>query len=195
MTTGSSLKGREILLGVSGGIAAYKSADLTSKLVQAGASVSVVLTRAARKFIGKTTFEALTARPVYGSMFAPKEHFLGEHIGLARRCEVLVVAPATADSLARIAHGHADDLLSTLILTVTGPILLAPSMNAEMWAKAAVQRNLARLREDGFHFVEPGSGWQSCREIGTGRMAEPAEILSSIEGLLGHASRGKDVLH
>src|SRR5579864_3280229 len=100
-----SLKGREILLGVSGGIAAYKSADLASKLVQAGASVSVVLTRAARRFIGKTTFEALTGRPVHTSAFRPSEHFIGEHIGLARRCDVMVVAPATADFLARIAHG------------------------------------------------------------------------------------------
>jgi phosphopantothenoylcysteine decarboxylase len=184
MTAATSLKGREILLGVSGGIAAYKSADLTSKLVQAGAAVSVVLTRAARRFIGKTTFEALTMRPVHGSLFSPSEHFLGEHIGLARRCEILVVAPATADFLARIAHGHANDLLSTLILTVTRPVLLAPSMNAEMWGKAAVQRNIARLREDGLHFVEPGSGWQSCRDVGTGRMAEPAEIFASISQLL-----------
>jgi phosphopantothenoylcysteine decarboxylase len=184
MTSATTLKGREILLGVSGGIAAYKSADLTSKLVQAGAAVSVVLTRAARRFIGQTTFEALTTRPVHGSLFSPSEHFLGEHIGLARRCEILVVAPATADFLARIAHGHANDLLSTLILTVTRPVLLAPSMNAEMWGKAAVQRNITRLREDGLHFVEPGSGWQSCREVGTGRMAEPAEILTSIAQLL-----------
>ncbi len=184
MTSGTNLKGREILLGVCGGIAAYKSADLTSKLVQAGASVSVVMTRAARKFIGKTTFEALTTRPVYDSMFSPREHFLGEHIGLARRCEILVVAPATADFLARSANGHADDLLATLILTATGPILLAPSMNAEMWSKASVQRNISRLREDGLHFVEPGSGWQSCREVGTGRMAEPTEILESIAKLL-----------
>jgi phosphopantothenoylcysteine decarboxylase len=184
MTSSSTLKGREILLGVSGGIAAYKSADLTSKLVQAGASVSVVMTRAATKFIGKTTFEALTTRPVHLSMFSPSEHFLGEHIGLARRCEILVVAPATADFLTRIAHGHANDLLSTLILTVTRPVLLAPSMNAEMWAKAAVQRNLEQLREDGFHFVEPGTGWQSCRDVGPGRMAEATEILESITQLL-----------
>src|SRR3984893_18063037 len=168
MTSGNSLKGREILLGVTGDLAAYKRADLTCHLGSAGASVSVVLTRAARNFIGKTTFEALTTRPVHGSMFSPSEHFLGEHIGLARRCEILVGAPATADFLARIAKGHADDLLSTLIVTGTRPILLPPSMNAEMWAKAAVQRNLARLREDGFHVVEPGSGWQSCREIGPG---------------------------
>jgi phosphopantothenoylcysteine decarboxylase/phosphopantothenate--cysteine ligase len=178
------LDGREILLGVSGGIAAYKSADLASKLVQAGAAVSVVMTRAARKFIGKTTFEALTGRPVYTSTFAPVEHHLGEHIGLARRCEILVVAPATADFLARVAHGFADDLLSTLILTVTRPVLLAPSMNTEMWNKPSVQRNLARIREDGLHIVEPGSGWLSCGQVGPGRMAEPAEIQAAILKLL-----------
>src|SRR5580704_5614040 len=184
MTSGSSLKGREILLGVSGGIAAYKSADLTSKLVQAGALVSVVLTRAACKFIGKTTFEALTTRPVHGSLFSPSEHFLGEHIGLARRCEILVVAPATADFLARVAHGFADELLATLMLTVTRPVLLAPSMNTEMWNKPSVQRNLSRVREDGLHIVEPGSGWLSCGQIGPGRMAEPPEILAAITKLL-----------
>jgi phosphopantothenoylcysteine decarboxylase/phosphopantothenate--cysteine ligase len=179
------LEGREVLLGVSGGIAAYKSADLASKLVQAGASVSVVLTRAAQRFIGKTTFEALTGRPVHTSAFAPSEHYLGEHIGLARRCEILVVAPATANFLARVANGFADDLLATLILAVTRPVLLAPAMNSEMWSKAAVQRNIARLREDDFQFVEPGSGWLSCGQVGTGRMAEPAEILAAITNVLG----------
>jgi phosphopantothenoylcysteine decarboxylase/phosphopantothenate--cysteine ligase len=181
---GRPLEGREVLLGVSGGIAAYKSADLASKLVQAGAAVSVVLTRSARQFIGKTTFEALTGRPVHTSAFAPSEHYLGEHIGLARRCEVLVVAPATADFLARIANGFADDLLATLILTVTRPVLLAPSMNTEMWNKPSVQRNIARLREDRFQIVEPGSGWLSCGQVGPGRMAEPAEILAAITNVL-----------
>ena len=171
-------------MGVSGGIAAYKAADLTSKLMQSGAAVSVVLTRAARRFIGKTTFQALTGRPVYTSAFAPSEHYLGEHIGLAERCEILVVAPATADFLARIANGFADDLLATLILTVTRPVLLAPSMNTQMWNKPSVQRNIARLREDRFHFVEPGSGWLSCGQIGPGRMAEPAEILAAIANIL-----------
>ncbi len=179
------LEGREVLLGVSGGIAAYKSADLASKLVQSGASVSVVMTRAAKRFIGKTTFEALTGRPVHTSAFRPSEHFIGEHIGLARRCDILVVAPATADFLARIAHGFADDLLATLILTVTRPVLLAPSMNTEMWHKPSVARNIAQLRDDGLQFVEPGSGWLSCRQVGPGRMAEPAEILAAVTKLLG----------
>ena len=185
-----AMQGREIIVGVGGGIAAYKTADLVSKLVQAGAAVSVVMTRGAEQFIGRTTFEALTGRPVHRKMFEPREHFLGEHIGLARRAEVMVVAPATANYLAKTANGTADDLLSTLALTMTGPILLAPAMNTEMWEKPAVQRNVAQLREDGFHFVEPGSGWLSCGQVGAGRMAEPTEIIDAIRTLL--EERGQD---
>lgn len=176
----SQLEGREILLGVSGGIAAYKSADLTSKLVQAGAKVSVVLTEAATRFIGRTTFEALTGRPVYVGLFEPQEHHIGEHIGLARRAELMLIAPATADVIAKLAQGHADDLLSTLALAVTCPVLVAPAMNSEMWAKPPVQRNVAQLREDGLHIVAPGDGWLSCGMQGAGRMAEPQELLEGI---------------
>lgn len=179
------MQGREILLGVSGGIAAYKSADLTSKLVQQGAAVSVVMTQAAQKFIGATTFEALTGRPVYQGAFSPQEHFRGEHIGLAQRAELFVIAPATANVIAQMANGFAEDLLSTLTLTCTAPILLAPAMNADMWAKPAVQRNMAQLKKDGIHIVEPGEGWLSCGIVGKGRMAEPTEILTQIEDLLG----------
>lgn len=178
------LKGRELLLGVTGGIAAYKAADLCSKLVQAGASVSVVMTESAAQFIGATTFEALTGRPVYQGLFRPVEHFRGEHIGLAQRAELLIVAPATANYLAQVAHGFAPDLISTLALSVTCPVLLAPAMNCEMWAKPAVQRNVVQLRADGIHFVDPGSGWLSCGQVGAGRMAEPAEILDAISRLL-----------
>src|SRR5436190_704941 len=179
------LHGREILLGVTGGIAAYKAADLTSKLVQGGASVSVVLTRSAQRFIGATTFEALTNRPVHTSLFSPREHPLGEHIGLARRAQLLVVAPASADCLAKFAHGLADDLLSTLYLAYSGPVLTAPAMNSDMWAKPAVQRNLAQLKSDGVQFVDPGEGWLSCGTTGPGRMAEPTEIFERIGELLG----------
>src|SRR5262245_30448435 len=129
------MNGREILLGVTGGIAAYKVADLCSKLVQAGAQVSVVMTEAATQFVGATTFEALTGRPVYASPFKPVEHFRGEHIGLAERAELFVVAPATAHFLAQAAQGFAGDLVSTLVLTATCPLLVAPAMNCEMWAK------------------------------------------------------------
>ena len=178
------MKGREILLGVSGGIAAYKSADLCSKLVQAGASVSVVLTEAASQFIGATTFEALTGRPVYSNGFKPVEHFRGEHIGLAQRADLFIIAPATAHFLAQAAGGFAGDLLTTLVLTSTCPVLVAPAMNCEMWSKPAVQRNVTQLRNDGIHFVDPGAGWLSCGQVGAGRMAEPSEILTAIENLL-----------
>lgn len=178
-------RGREILIGVTGGIAAYKVADLTSKLVQTGAGVSVMMTEAAERFVGHTTFEALTSRPVHRKLFAPQEHFQGEHIGLPRRAEVLVIAPATADMLGKLAHGFADDLISTAALVATCPILVAPAMNCEMWAKPAVQRNVATLRADGLHIIEPGSGWLSCGQVGAGRMAEAAEIFESIRQVLG----------
>ncbi|MES2792384.1 MAG: flavoprotein [Planctomycetota bacterium] len=178
-------RGREILVAVTGGIAAYKVADLTSKLVQTGANVSVMMTAAAEKFVGPTTFEALTGRPVHHNLFAPQEHYQGEHIGLSRRAEVLVIAPATADMLGKLAHGLADDLVSTAAMVVTCPIMVAPAMNCEMWAKPAVQRNVATLRSDGIHIIEPGSGWLSCGQVGAGRMAEPAEIFDSIRQVLG----------
>lgn len=171
---------REILIGVTGGIAAYKTADLTSKLVQAGASVTVAMTESAKKFVGPTTFEALTNRPVYENLFEPVEHPQGEHIGLARRADLYLIAPATADFLAKAAHGHASDLVSTLVLTVTCPVFVAPAMNTEMWNKPPVQRNIQQLKEDGLNFVEPGSGWLSCGQIGAGRMAEPADILKQL---------------
>ena len=176
---------REIVLGVTGGIAAYKAADLCSKLVQAGHGVTVVMTAAAERFIGATTFEALTGRPVHREMFSPQEGFhQGEHIGLARRAELLVVAPASADFLAKLAYGFADDLLSTIVLVTTAPILVAPAMNCDMWAKPAVQRNVAQLKADGIHFVDPGDGWLSCGQVGPGRMAEPPQIQVAIERLL-----------
>lgn len=180
------MKDREIVIGVCGGVSAYKTAALTSSLVQSGAKVTVVLTESAKRFIGPATFEALTGRPVYSDLFDPKEHFIGEHIGLARRAELIVVAPTTAQTIARLAHGFADDLLTTLVLARTCPLLLAPAMNAEMWSKPAVQRNISQLREDGVHFAEPGAGWLSCRVQGTGRMAEPAEIERQIATLLDH---------
>lgn len=170
----------EVLLGVSGGIAAYKSADLVSKLVQADVGVTVILTRAAGKFIGATTFEALTGRPVYRDMFRPREHYRGEHIGLAQRANLLCIAPATADVLAKLAHGLADDLLLTAALAATVPILVAPAMNREMWAKLPVTRNVAQLRQDGITIIEPDEGWLSCGQVGPGRMAAPDRILQVI---------------
>ena len=174
----------EVIVGVSGGIAAYKTAALVSTLVQSGTSVTVVMTSAAREFIGPATFAALTGRPVAEKIFAEDAHPLGAHIELAQRAELLCVAPATANVLAKMAGGMADDLLSTLALCFTGPVLLAPAMNCEMWEKPAVQRNVAQLRKDGVHFVDPEEGWLSCRQRGVGRMAAPEKILAAINDLL-----------
>lgn len=181
--------GREIIVGVTAGIAAYKAAALTSLLVQQGAGVTAVLTRNARKFIGEATFAALTGRPVATRGFDPSSHPLGAHIELAARADCVVVAPASADFLAKAAQGSADDLLTTLLLCAECPVVLAPAMNAAMWAKPAVQRNVAQVAADGAHIVPPGSGWLSCRQAGVGRMAEPTEIAAAIEAVLAGAVR------
>jgi phosphopantothenoylcysteine decarboxylase len=174
----------EIVVGVTGGIAAFKTAALVSQLVQGGAGVTVVMTAAAERFVGAATFAGLTGRPVARAIFDEAQFPLGAHIALAERAELFVVAPASADFLAKAAHGLADDLLSTLYLAFTGRVLMAPAMNTAMWEKAAVQRNIAQLRADGVQFVEPGSGWLSCRQVGAGRMAEAEVILTAIRGLL-----------
>lgn len=176
-----SLKNREVLLGVSGGIAAYKAADLCSKLVQHGAKVSVVMTQAAHQFIGATTFEALTNRPVNADPFEANEHFRGEHIGLAQRAEICIVAPATASTIARIAYGLSDDLLSTTLLVTTAPVWVAPAMNCDMWAKPVVQRNIQLIKDDGVHIIDPEEGWLSCGQTGAGRMAAPETIVAALE--------------
>ncbi len=175
---------KEILIGVSGGVAAYKSAALVSRLVQAGHGVTVVMTAASEEFIGAATFRALTGRSVAMSSFPAHAHPLGPHIELARKADVLCIAPATANIMAKAANALADDLLSTLLLSFDGPVLMAPAMNREMWDKPAVQRNVAQLREDGVHFIGPESGWQSCREVGAGRMSEPEAIAVAIERFL-----------
>jgi phosphopantothenoylcysteine decarboxylase len=175
------MQGREILIGVTGGIAAYKTAGLVSELVQAGAGVTVVLTDAAKEFIGAATFEALTGRPVPRDTFGDPDFPLGAHIELARRAEVMCVAPATANFLAKAAVGMADDLLSTLYLSFRGPVIMAPAMNAEMWTKSAVQRGVAQLLADGVSIVDPEEGWLSCRDQGVGRMAAPEKIRAAIE--------------
>ena len=174
---------REILIGVCGGVSAYKTAALVSRLVQDGHGVTVVMTRSARRFIGAATFRALTGRDVVHRLFDPKFP-LGAHIELARQARVLCIAPATANLMAKAAHGIADDLLSTLLLTFGGPKLLAPAMNTEMWTQVAVQRNVEQLKADGYHLVGPDSGWLSCRDQGAGRMAEPDEIRAAIVNAL-----------
>lgn len=184
----TDMQNRELVIGVTGGIAAYKSAALVSKLVQSGAGVSVVMTRAAKRFIGRATFEALTGRPVHSRIFDDPNHPLGAHIEVAERAELLCVAPATADFLAKAATGHADDLLSTLYLSCTCPVLLVPAMNSAMWEKPSVQRNLKQVEADGAIIIAPDSGWLSCRQTGPGRMAEPETIQQAIERVLGDNS-------
>jgi len=179
-----TIAGREIVIGVSGGIAAYKAAALTSLLVQDGVGVTAVLTRNARRFIGAATFAALTGRPVASRSFDAAAFPLGAHIELAARADLVVVAPASADVLAKAAGGVADDLLTTLLLCAECPVIFAPAMNAAMWEKPAVQRNVRQVADDGGIIVQPGTGWLSCRRQGTGRMAEPQEIMAVIRDTL-----------
>lgn len=175
---------QRILIGVTGGVAAYKTAALTSELVQAGYEVRVAMTAGARRFVGPATFAALTGHPVAARRFDSAAHPLGAHIELARQADLLCIAPATANFLAQAASGAASDLLSTLYLSFAGPVIVAPAMNCEMWAKPAVQRNVAQLKQDGVRVIEPQEGWLSCRERGRGRMAEPARIRAALDALL-----------
>jgi len=171
------MNGRKLLIGVTGGIAAYKTASLVSRLVQAGAEVSVVMTRSATRLVTPKTFEALTGRPVGTRVFGFGAH---PHVELAEAAELVCVAPATANILAKVAGGLADDLLSTLLLSFEGPLVMAPAMNNRMWEKPAVQRNVAQLRADGVVLIDPEEGYLSCGTYGVGRMAEPEKIFQVI---------------
>jgi phosphopantothenoylcysteine decarboxylase/phosphopantothenate--cysteine ligase len=169
-----------VLLGVTGGIAAYKSAELVRRLREQGAEVQVVMTEGARQFVGPLTFQALSGRPVRSDLWdATAEAAMG-HIELARWAERIVIAPASADFLARLAHGHANDLLTTLCLATDAPIAVAPAMNRLMWANAATQANVATLRARGVTILGPAEGEQACGETGAGRMVEPAEIIAAL---------------
>lgn len=177
----SGLVGQRILLGVTGGIAAYKAADLARRLQDAGAQVQVVMTDAATQFVTPMTFQALTGRPVRSSLWdAAAEAAMG-HIELARWADRIVIAPASADLIARLAQGMGSDLLSTICLASEAPIALAPAMNRVMWANAATQANVATLRARGMQVLGPGEGDQACGEVGAGRMLEPMQIVSALD--------------
>jgi phosphopantothenoylcysteine decarboxylase / phosphopantothenate---cysteine ligase len=178
------MKGKRILLGVSGGIAAYKSADLVRRLIEHGAQVQVVMTAAAREFVTATTFQALSGRPVRSDLWDPAAEAAMGHIELARWAELVLIAPASADFIARLAHGLADDLLSTLVLATSAPVAIAPAMNQQMWRHAATEANVALLRERGVKVLGPGVGDQACGDNGPGRMLEPLELVSLIAPLL-----------
>ncbi|HWU75119.1 MAG TPA: bifunctional phosphopantothenoylcysteine decarboxylase/phosphopantothenate--cysteine ligase CoaBC [Rhodanobacter sp.] len=175
-----SLAQRRILLGVSGGIAAYKSCELVRRLRDLDAEVRVVMTEAATHFVSPTTFQALSGQPVRVSLWDAQAEAAMGHIELARWAERILVAPASADLLARLAHGMADDLLTTLCLASAAPLYLAPAMNQQMWAHPAVQANLARLRQHGAHMLGPAAGEQACGDIGSGRMLEPHELRDAL---------------
>lgn len=176
----SGLQDKRIVLGVIGGVAAYKAAELTRLLVKAGAQVDVVLTAAGAQFVGAATFQALTGRPVWQALWDERMSNGMAHIDLTRGAAALLVAPTTADFMAKLTHGFADDLLSTLCLARDCPLLLAPAMNRQMWENPATQRNVAQLRADGVALLGPAHGEQACGEVGAGRMLEAAEIFDDL---------------
>ncbi len=170
-----------ILLGITGGIAAYKSAELTRLLVKSGREVTVVMTAAAREFVGAATFQALSGHPVYSDLWDARPDNGMAHIELTRLRDVMLIAPASADFIARLVHGRSDDLLSTTVLARTIPLIVAPAMNLQMWQNPATQRNVETLKADGIHVIGPGNGDQACGETGDGRMLEPAEIVNALD--------------
>ncbi|WP_025851443.1 bifunctional phosphopantothenoylcysteine decarboxylase/phosphopantothenate--cysteine ligase CoaBC [Paenibacillus ehimensis] len=175
------LNGKTVLLGVSGGIAAYKAAAVCSKLAQAGADVRVIMTESATKFVAPLTFQTLSRHDVIVDTFDEKDASVVSHIDLADRADLVVIAPATANVIGKIALGLADDMLSTTLLATTAPILVAPAMNVHMYAHPAVQANMLKLAERGVRFIEPGTGQLACGYVGKGRLAEPEEIVAAVE--------------
>ncbi|MDO9244598.1 MAG: bifunctional phosphopantothenoylcysteine decarboxylase/phosphopantothenate--cysteine ligase CoaBC [Rhodocyclaceae bacterium] len=174
------LAGKRIVLGITGGVAAYKAAELARLLGKAGAVVDVVMTAAATRFVAPLTFQALTGRPVFTSLWdAPQENGMA-HIDLTRGADAVIIAPATADFIAKLSHGLADDLLASLCLARDCPLLVAPAMNRQMWEHPATVRNMAQLRADGVSVLGPASGAQACGEVGAGRMLEPTEIFDAL---------------
>lgn len=180
------LAGRDVLVCVTGGIACYKAADLVSKLVRAGAGVSVAMTDAAQRFVTPLTFQALSMRQVHTSLWQSGEAYRPTHIALPASADLMIVAPATADIIAKMAVGLADDLVSTLALSASDacPVLIAPAMNQRMWQAEATRENVARLSARGVHVVGPAEGRLACGEVGIGRMVEPAHILARAVELL-----------
>ena len=176
-----ALTGRRVLLGITGGIAAYKAAELTRLLVKAGADVRVAMTEAATHFIGSATMQALSGQPVWTDLWDPRVNDAMGHIELSRDRDLILVAPASADFMAKLAHGLCDDLLSTLCVARRCPLMVAPAMNVEMWQNPATVRNTETLRADGVQIVGPASGGQACGEMGMGRMTEPADILADVQ--------------
>lgn len=178
------LRGREVIVAVGGGIAAYKVCDLVSKLAQRGAGVTVTMTKAAQEFVGPLTFQALSGRGVLADLWRGADPDDIQHIALTERADLLIVAPATANLIGKLACGIADDVVTTVTISFSGPLLLAPAMNERMWENPAVQQNIATLRARGAEVIGPGCGWLACRTVASGRLAEPAEILNRVVSIL-----------
>lgn len=173
---------QRVLLCVCGGVAAYKAVELVRRLRERGCEVQVAMTDNALRFVGATTFQAVSGRPVRQSLWDEAAEAAMGHIELARWPDAIVIAPATANTLAKLAHGFADDLVSTLCLATTAPVFVAPAMNHRMWLHAATQANIDTLKTRGVTVIGPGVGAQACGETGPGRMSEPAEILDAVIG-------------
>lgn len=179
----AALQGASVIVAVTGGIAAYKTCWLVSRLAQAGAEVTVLMTEDATRFVTPLTFQALSGRPVYTSQWEHVENKDPQHIGLARRADLAIVAPCTMNTMAKIAHGIADDIVTVVLSAIDRaktPVLLAPAMNEAMWGQASTQRNAKQLAEDGFQLIGPAEGWQACRTVGAGRMVEPEQLLDEV---------------
>jgi phosphopantothenoylcysteine decarboxylase/phosphopantothenate--cysteine ligase len=181
----AALKGREIIVAVCGGIAAYKVADLVSKLVQLGAGVTVCMTDEAQKFVTPLTFEALSGRPVRTGTFELVESSDPQHIALTERADLMLVAPATANIIAKVAHGLCDDLVSLMVCAAACPVVFAPAMNNRMWDNPITQQNVAKLSGLGYRFIGPDAGWLACRNVGSGRLSEPLNIVDEVMKALG----------
>lgn len=182
-----ALAGRHIVLGVCGSIASYKAADVASKLVQAGAVVDVILTDAATKFVAPLTFRSLTGRGVFTDMYDPQSRLAEEHVALARAAEAVLIAPASATTIARLAHGLADDMLALTVLATTAPVVIAPAMDAQMWAHPATRANVETLRARGVTFAGPAEGRLASGHSGAGRLVETQVLLDALDGLLTRA--------
>lgn len=183
----SAVDGKRIFVGLCGGIAVYKMATVVSKLAQAGADVRCAMTPSAARFVTPLTFQALSANPVYTSQWEHIESQDPQHISLADRTDLALIAPCTMDAMARLATGRTDDVVMLILSAIDRrkvPVLLAPSMNAVMWDQASTQRNRDQLEADGFGFVGPGEGWQACRHVGKGRLSEPEVLLHAVASRL-----------
>lgn len=178
------LAGREVIVGVCGGIAAYKACDVVSKLVQRGAGVTIVMTDNATKFVTPLTFEALSGRRVLTSPWTLQDTSDPQHIKLTERAALMLVVPATANLIAKVATGLADDLLSLMICASACPVVFAPAMNHRMWDHPVARENVEKLQRLGYAFIGPEPGWLACRNVGIGRLSEPAEIVESIARML-----------